>query len=284
MNMSTYRFRILLLLALMVSVGFYWLLGSLLGIPVFRGYDASLLRQPAPVLVLVVVAVGVAASAAVGTILTGGSRLEAGVFTAAFGMCALSLRGGPMRHTLLDAASPSVFPLLAIEVVLLFAMLGVVWRVMLMLRRQGMLQKDEFQEGIEDQDEPLSQRLLALAMQVVMMGVLMLILSQTDQKLQVLAAVGISSWAATALSWQIFPTRASVWYWTGPLLVAMAGYLMAWWSPDGWQIGLVPHALARPLPLDYVSFGVPGALLAHWAYARHQPADEPVSAAAAQGS
>jgi hypothetical protein len=95
----------------------------------------------------------------------------------------------------------------------------------------------------------------------------MSLLSRTDAKLQTLASVGISSLLAAIGAQYFSPVNASPWLWAGPFIVAVIGYLSSYFSPAGFETGRVSGyfaALARPLPLDYASSGVAGALLGYW--------------------
>jgi hypothetical protein len=79
------------------------------------------------------------------------------------------------------------------------------------------------------------------------------------------------------VSHHLFPTRPSPWYWCGPLVVAVIGYLLAASGSQLWMIGQVggyAPALARPAPLDYASAGTAGALVGYWTSRRWREQEE----------
>jgi hypothetical protein len=289
MNISSYqRARFLLTVASVASFALCWLVGAALGIPAHRNFDASLLAQPSPALALFATLVLTVACALIGSVVAGTIRYEAGVATAAIGLLALSIRGGPLRFTLFYSTGPQVFFTLAVELMILYAILGVGWAVVWLLRNSGWLQDDPFRDGVADIDEPLVQKLAALATQVVVMSILMMLLCETDRKPQALASVIISSYLGTLAAHSLFPARPSLWYWGGPLIVGVVGYALAFSGSSGtWMIGrvsgLAPE-LGRPLPLDYVGGGAAGAIVGYWTSRRWQRGRENDATAVAQSA
>jgi hypothetical protein len=280
---SYQRARLLLGLASVACFALVWLAGSALDIPRIEGYAASLLNGYSPFLDLVITLVLMLACVLVGTLVAGTIRFDAGLAAAAIGLTALSIRGGPMRYVLFSASGPTVFLTLAAELMILYAIIGLAWGVLWLLHERGMLLDDPLRDGIVDVDESPGQRLLALATQVVVMGLLMILLAKSDQKSQVVWSVGISSFLATLAAHSVAPSRPSVWYWTGPLAVGVVGYVLAYASNDAsWQIGHVggwAPELARPVPLDYAGAGTAGAIIGYWMSRRWQrgPVDEDVA-------
>jgi hypothetical protein len=274
MDVRYYRVRLLLLGAAILCFVLSWYAARMLGLPAYAGFDASLLRQPSPIIAMLVTAVLIGIGAGIGAAIAGQIRFDTGLFTACVGLMALTSRGGGIRHTLLAAEGPAVYLMLAIEVTLLFGLLGLAWWVLWSMRHKGWLAADPLPEGEQGLDDSLNQKLLAGAMQVVATGLLVSVLAQTEQKLQVLAAVGIASWLGTLAAYHLFPTQPSIWFWMGPLVVALMGYLLAWYSPGDWHIGLASHGLARPLPLDYAAAGPAGALIGYWMSRRRRPSED----------
>jgi hypothetical protein len=275
---SYQRARLLLAIASIVSFALFWLAGDAFDIPLARRFSASLLAQPSPLIDLLVTLVLTVACVLLGTVVAGTIRFDAGLAAAAIGLTALSLRGGPIRHVLFDVASPTVFLVLAAELMILYAILGLAWGVLWALSARGWLKDDPFRDGVTDTDESTGQRLLALATQAVVMALLMILLVKSDRKAQVLWSVGISSFLATIAAHNIAPSRPSVWYWGGPLVVGVIGYVLTYASGDpSWQVGIVGGwvpELARPLPLDYAGAGTAGAIIAYWMSRRWQRARE----------
>lgn len=265
---NTYqRGRFFLWCAALLNFIFFWWTGRIFNIPIHPGYEASLLTQPAATTVFLITAIVLAASVLLGTLLAGSFRFDAGLFAATVGLTALSLHGGPITYVLMSASGPAVFLILAGELILLYGVIGLTWSGLWLLHRRGWLQGDAFRDGMEDVRDPLNMKLLATAAQVIVMLLSMLVLAQSDKKMQVLAAVGISAWLGTIASHALFPVRPSIWFWIGPMWVGLIGYLLAFASPEGFNLGYISGtyaALARPLPLDYAGIGTAAAIFGYW--------------------
>jgi hypothetical protein len=203
----------------------------------------------------------------VGTAVAGTIRFDAGLITAVIGLTALSMRGGPMQDTLRGSTGPEVFMTLVAELMILYAVLGLAWGLLWLLKGRGMLLDDLHRDGAHAGDESATQRALAVLTQAIVMSLVMLVLVQTDKKAQVIVSVAIAAYLGTLVAHALFPTRPSVWYWGGPLVVGVAGYLMAYVGSRDWMIGQIggyAPALGRPLPLDYAGAGTAGAIFAYW--------------------
>jgi hypothetical protein len=95
----------------------------------------------------------------------------------------------------------------------------------------------------------------------------MLFLSKTDSTSQALAAVGISALVGSLAAHIAFPIASSVWYLSGPLIVGLVGYGVAYLIPDGIATGFPSGtfgALALPTPLAYAAAGPAGAIFGYW--------------------
>ncbi len=278
-----YRRRVLLLAAMLLAFGCFALAGDWFGIPADPGRGGSMLWRPGAALDWVGVALALLVAVAVGTLVAGRWKFDLGLAAAAAGMVALAHRGGPIRYVLLYATGTGIYLALAVELALLFALLGVAWvgltwatrRVGARLYPPDRTPEERLAEraaDAEEVEEPLDQKFLGLAVAAAVMGVLMTILCRTDDPTQCLAAVGVSAFLAVLCGHQFVPSRPSAWWWTVPLAVGAAGYLTAFFSPaDLLKIGeaggfLAP--LARPLPLAYASAGVFGSILAYHASRR----------------
>src|SRR5947209_18306446 len=140
---SYQRTRLLLICGAMVCFVIFWFAGAVFHIPYFRGYEASLLQMPSPTMDLIVVIVLVLGCTAIGTLIAGSVRFDAGLFVATLGLSALSMRGGPMGDVLRTAANragpPVVFFMLALELLFLYAVIGVAWSGLWLLRQRGWL-------------------------------------------------------------------------------------------------------------------------------------------------
>ena len=281
--LNTYqRNRLLLSLAAAAAFAMFWLAGKWFGIPEHQGYEISLALQRSPGVDFLVVGVVLCAATVVGTVIAGTVRYDAGLFAAAIGLMALSLRGGSLRYITQAASGRGVFLAMAVETAVLGALLGIAALGLWLLERGGRLLADELRDGVKDQGHALGDKLLALATQVGTMAVIVAVLARTDSKKQVLAAVALGSFLATLLAYSVAPVRGSVWFWAGALVCSMFGHIMAHfaWRTAGavdWKTGMgggILGGLARPLPLDYASLGTAGAILGYWMSRQWQRAKE----------
>jgi hypothetical protein len=263
----TNRDRVLLVIGAIACYAIFRFVASLLGVPRDPGFDASLLHQPASLVVIVAVVATLLACTLLGSLVAGIVHFEAGLFCACVGLIALSVRGGPMRDTLIVARGSGVFVLLAIELLLLSAGIAIAWIALLVLREQGWLRGDQQRATHIDREEIPSQTALAIGVQIAVMFVMMLLLAETDDKGQAVWSVAIAATLGTLAAHSLFPIRPAAWFLIGPLLLGVVGYLVAsatgGYSPLGHVGGLLPP-LARPLPLDYAAMGPAGALFGYW--------------------
>ncbi len=281
--LSSYnKARSLLFIAALVCFLLFWFAAGLLGVPRYPGYEASLLLFN-PLSGMLLVLVGMVIAALIGSLIAGTIRFDAGIVAATLGVMAISVRGGRMESILLGADGPRVYIVMMVETLVLFGFIATAWAVLWGLLRAGMLQDDAARDGVRNVDDSMNQQLLAMVAQAIILALLLLLLCRTDQKPQVIAALGISSFLATIAAYQLFPVRPSVWYWCGPLLVAMIGYGLAYLDPIGWEMGKAGNtfgALARPLPLDYAGVAPAGAIVGYWMGRRWQRTQESSKAAA----
>lgn len=267
---SYQRARILLVSAAVACFCVFWWAGVLMRIPVHPGYEASLFQQPWAVVSVLVVGIALAAAVVLGTALAGMIRYDAGLFAAAIGLTALSLRGGASRYvifwSLAHDTGRGVFLVLLAETVVLGAMVGICAYLLDSLYRSGKLKDREsiLPPGVE---APAMGDLSSLALATVTTAIGVLLLARSEDKQQVLAAVGIASFAGAALAESFMPLTRRTWCWAPPVIVGIVGYAMAYVDPYGMKIGHLQGtfaALARPLPLDYVGAGTAGSLLGFW--------------------
>jgi hypothetical protein len=276
------RARPILAIACAASVGLFWLAARWFAIPRHIGFEASLALQPRPAAVLLLVGFVLWIAVAVATAIAGTVRMDAGLFAGAVGLAVLRVRGGPMRYVFQSASSAGVMLSLILELLVLFGFLVLAWYGLWTLHQRGRLAGDALRDGLADREHPLNDRGIAAAVQVATMAVLMVLLAQTDDTKQAMAAVFLASFFATLLAYAFVPVRPSVWYWAGPLVVGVIGYAAAYlnWGRGGpslWKAGLGAGflaALARPVPLDYASMGPAGAILGYWMSRRWQRAKE----------
>jgi hypothetical protein len=264
--------RLFLLVICAGAFALFWWAGGALGVSRERGFNGSLLVSPGPAGNLLVTCVLTFAAVVLGTVVAGFVRPDAGLLGAALGLVALSVRGQPVYAVLHDAdGGRGAYLLMALELVLLYAFLGAAWWMLFALQRRGRLHRDTVRDGLPDVDLPANAGWTALMTHVLIMAGVVILVAQSEDKKQVLAAVAIGAFAGAFFPYWQHGARPSAWYWAGPLAVGVAGYVLAWVNPPlGTDIGRPGHpagflaALARPLPLDYAGAGTAGALLGYW--------------------
>ncbi len=246
-----------------VAIGSRWF-----GIPALPGFDGSILHQPSPLAAFAAIAILLLIATLLGTIIAGAVRFEAGLFAATFSLAAISVRCGTMQSVLFEAGgNQSVYIGLTFELLIFTAFLALLWMLLWLLGRANLARGNPPAER-DDSETTLLDRFTAVITQVVATGVCMMFLCQSESKNQCLASVGIASFLATLLAYKYAAVRPSIWYWSGPLIVGLVGYILAAMGQDlnlaiGSPAGTFA-ALARPLPIDYASVGPAGAILGYW--------------------
>jgi hypothetical protein len=241
-------------------------LSHLLRIPGTPGLAGTVLEQPNWPMALGLCWVVIIGGSVLACFIASRVHYDAGLFCASAGAAALAVRFGTMRAALHNASSPTVFLVMAIEVVALFAAVAAAWGVLRALMRAGFLPPEPI--AFEDEpEEPLDQKLLASGAYIVLMILMMMLLSQSPAKAQALASVGIASYLAALGAHQLVPIRPSIWLVVAPVVVGVIGYMAQWMSPGAWiiaDVGGFFAPLSRPIPLDYASLAPAGALLGYW--------------------
>jgi hypothetical protein len=243
------------------------------------GMQPSLLAQPfgtAVVSLVVVLVLGVI-STVVGAVVAGAIAPEAGVLVTGVGMTALSRRGGPIHYGLFaHAGGDAGFAFyLMIEVVLLYAIVGIGWIALLrfveFLRKQAGIVGNASRSAATDLLVPtIGDGLTATGASAAVTAALMLLLCQSDAKGQCIGSLVIAAFVGSIAAHYLTPIRQAVWFWAGPLVVGVAGYLVAAFDPalaTGFPSGMFA-ALARPLPLDYAGIGAASAIFGFWTASR----------------
>jgi hypothetical protein len=250
-----------------------WWLAGRVGASRVYGFDGSLLATGKVWSNLVIALIAVLAGGAIGTILAGSVRPDAGMCAAGFALLALGNRGRSTVSVLQDVnGNRSIYLLFALELVLLSIFMAACWWVLHRMQHHGHLHRDPARDGLADADLPANAGWQELIRQIVVTAAVILIMAQSEDRKQLIAAVGIGAFAGAFFPYWQHGARPSVWYWTGPLIVGLIGYLFAFISPpQGFELGRpdlngggILGALSRPLPLDYASMGPAGALLGYW--------------------
>src|ERR1041384_4138171 len=147
---SYYRARLLLAIASMLCFALFWWMGNAFGIPAHRHLGASLLWQGSFTVVgdLLLTLITFVLAVVLATGIAGSVRFDAGFFAATLGLLALSLRGGPLSAVLrTQSAGPALYLWLALELVLLYAIIALAWSILWLLHARGFLQADVFCDG-----------------------------------------------------------------------------------------------------------------------------------------
>jgi hypothetical protein len=243
-------------------------IGSMLGIPAEPEFNGSLLAGGAPLAGIIVIAVSVSVCLAIGLFVGILLELDAGLFCCCIGLAVLGVRCGPIRPVLQYASSARILLAFAVESALLGAILIGAWFGMnWIFRRIYPNDKVIWTAPNEVVKATLPQKLGTLGVQIVAMAICEQILIQTDYQAQSMAGVMISGFAGSLVAYMFRPLSDGIWYWTGPAVLGVIGYLLAFLFADGLAIGDLhgwAGPLARPTPLIYISMGTAGALVGYW--------------------
>lgn len=252
----------------------------------------SLLGIAPSLLVLLVVV------AAIGTALSGKAVPQGGIFAAAVGLAVLSVRGGTMQVVLAYCGTEgtgsrrSLMASMAFECVLWAALLAACWLVVENVRRwlwptasnnadesEGPKDNKKTKAKPESQSNPGAGWPALAVTSVVALFVIWVTIARTPVAMiargQVIASVAFGLYLGV-LAARYFTGITDVrWYLIAPLAVALVGYLLGFLQADlGWAKGALSsyarlattpaHALARPLPIEYIAVGVAGAIAGLW--------------------
>jgi hypothetical protein len=268
--------RTIVLAASGACFAMFWWVGGVLGIPAHYGFEASLLQQPGSMRseALVVAAVLVISSAVFGQAVAGRRWGFAGVFAAGLGLCAWSARGGPSKYVYFQASSQdtgrAIYLMLLAELLILFVFMGGIW-YWIVSRVDATSAAESGQ--IADRVSPLTIA-QAIGAQVAIVGSCITLFVQSDAKGTVMLALFFVSLAGTGLVQHWYrDEKIGPWFWMGPMLIGAIGYFACFMSGGDsivvGQPGGPLAALARPLPLDYATSGVLGALMGYWTGTDH---------------
>jgi hypothetical protein len=269
------RTRILLSIGTIACYALFWWMSKQFDVPDEPGFGASLLLEPSVVGALALALVGLLVAVVIGTVIAGRVRYDAGLFCAALGLMALTIRGGTLVDVLHQRPVASTYLLLALETAILWGFVAAATWIIGRLRTIPILRDPHLPLALDaermDWDWTKAHHVLALVLQVVIMGLVVGLLGQSADKAQVLVAVFVGAMVGTMLGGNYFAERrVPAFTCAGPAALAIIGYMLAWFSPAGLAIGHTGHSLARPLPLDYLSAGSAGAILGAWAGLKYQ--------------
>lgn len=260
-------------------------IGSLLGIPTEPAFSGSLLASGSGIMGIFVAIVAMVVGVFVGSLFTASVQTDAGFFCACLGLAGLAIRSGPMRPVLQYAAGPGIFLNLSVETALLGGIIVGVWFGFTKFFRGSMLLRPAAPVAPNEiANASIDKKLTVLGVQVVVMGLLELILIQSDAMAQGMVGVALSAYLAVLGTYQFMALPEGIWYWAGPSLVGVLAYIAAYFSNSNLGTGETSGwlaALSRVTPLGYVGAGTAGALLAYWC-SRRWAQPEPVEQDAIQ--
>ncbi|MGF1633929.1 MAG: hypothetical protein ACFCVE_08790 [Phycisphaerae bacterium] len=271
--------RLLLGLATLLAGLVLYATALIFDLPPHTGEAASLLAD-AGVGGLVALAVGLLLACALAAGPAAYVRFDAGLGCVAAALVVVAGRlgtaGGQYR-----GADPGVYLTMALETVLLFVFLaGGWWLVTFVAARFGradasldLVRGGRRKKASVVKDEPLDQKLLAVAVNVATMTVLLMFILKSDARGQAILCVGIASFCGALVAHQFVPTRPSGWFWCAPCVAGVAAYVVGYLqaSPEFMQLGIPAGffgALAHAAPLDWASAGVAGSMIGYWTSVR----------------
>jgi hypothetical protein len=233
-------------------------------------FKASLLQSPMEVGALLAGIIALGICAAIGDLILGRRWFLAGLFVATASLATWSVRGGPTQYVLLRADSTNagrgVFAALLVEHLILMAAVAGLW-IWMWAKHSATAIPAQIKDNSSDRDSRSTGSALLAQIGATLL-ILLILLGETAVKKQVLVSVFLAGMGGTAVSQAFFATSETArWYWLGPAVAGVVGYLAAFIQPSGLEIGHLNGfliALARPLPLDYASLGTAGALLGYW--------------------
>ncbi|HTW95095.1 MAG TPA: hypothetical protein VMD30_09895 [Tepidisphaeraceae bacterium] len=246
--------RMIMAILVLACCALVWWVSVITGVPQDLNVSGSLLLQAHPVWAVFIAAVCLFVCLFISGWLAKFAYEESGLFVATFALMVIAGRAGAMRYVLFSAPYPGTFLLMAFELLLLYAWVALAWYVLRLVVPLSV--HDSIGNGVS-----------VMLVQAVVMAACITFLAMSDLPGQAIMAVAVGALAGSMVAHLTFPVENDIWYWLGPLLVGLVGYLMAWQNPAGLQIGFPQGALgalARPTPLAYASAGPAGAILGLW--------------------
>ena len=238
-----------------------------------------------------------------GTVMAPRRLAEGGVFVAAVGLAGLALKGGSMQDVMdymlaaPDAASRRWLAVqMAMDTVLWTGVLAATWVAVALARR--MVWGDEELYNPVPAASRKSDTAKAQASRptgwwaLIITGLLAaFIIWATDARTpvatiargQIIASVGGGFFLGAMAARYFTGQHRAHWYVLAVPAVALLAWLVSYlnsgmaWAPDPFRLlkQTPPHALARPLPIEYLAVGVAGALAGFWSGERVEHVHEP---------
>jgi len=233
-------------------------------------------------------------SALVGTAIAGRRLPEAGLFAAAVGLVGLALRGSSMQSVLGYQATAdlagrrAVMAAMAFDC-LLWASIAVATWVAVHLAWHWLWQEARTPEDDEPRPKaaaPAGKKIslrsgwpALVVTTVVGLFVIWTTIARTPvatiARGQVIASVAAGMYLGAMAGRYFTGVSKAYWYALAPLAAGLTAYLLGYLQADlGWAKGSLasyallsttpPHALVRPLPVEYIFVGLAGAMFGFW--------------------
>lgn len=243
-----------------------------------------------------------AVAGVIGTVISPRRLPEAGVFAAAIGLAGLALKGGSMQDVLgyMGSTEPAgrreLMTLMALDSLLWGGVIVVTWIVTAMVRRWLWAEEDLLILGGMPRSRGPGTTVAAAGWPaMVITGLVAVFFIRMTVARTEVATIARGQVAASvaggfylgAMAARYFTGRPWAWWYllavpAAALLAYLVGYLNA---GMGWADGTVyqayahlkttpTHALARPLPIEYLSIGVAATLAGFWSGEKMEPTEE----------
>ena len=204
-------------------------------------------------------------------------RPDAGLMAACAAFLAIRRVGGEASDVYLYHSGPGAFRMLALEMIVLALVLAAIHTLSRLLVARGVLRDDAELDQVRPKPEELRWKASAVLASALTTGLVVLILCRSDERMQVTAGLAVAGFVAALCAVRFIPAAPSSWFWAGPIAVGVFGYAVASLAPGALIVigepgGYAP-ALVHPLPLDYASAGVAGALYGYWVGRKSIPED-----------
>lgn len=247
-------------------------------------HSGRLLFTTWPALLGLTVVAGIA-----GTVIAGRRLAEAGMFAAMAGLAGLALQGGSMQSLLGYAVSPdtesrrSFMMWMGVDCLLWTALMVATWTAMSLIGRW--LSADAEADDPEMKSPAPSRSTWTTGWQatvvtaIVAMFIIWLTIARTPVAMiargQVVAVIFFALYLGAMAARYFTGVSRAHWYVAAVPIVALVGYLVGYlqadmsWAKGPWAAYKLlattpPHALVRPLPIEYISIGVAGAIVGLW--------------------
>lgn len=270
--------RVRLALTFGLAAALFWVVGGQVLASTDPLAPATITGRPNVLTILGTLAALVAVASAVGASLMG-RRPHAGALAVAVGLAVLALRFGSMERLLTtvgvdSAARKSAFGGLLIESLLWTALMALAVVVDAVTRRW--LGSASASHLADTQSAHWAAGLLAVGIAAT---IAIIIISQfiardataLINRKQVFFAIFISFFLGSLAATRIVSAAGERWLLLAPPVVAVLGYLWAWWEPTlrgQTYYDAIPHLppnwLVRGLPIEYLGVGVAATVIGLW--------------------